>query len=94
MREQEGAIGDRKFIRLLLLHREIGMEKLTQALIEAEKSQVYRYEIVHDIIQKLTNNVFHIQDLSKDKTPVKLLEFKVQKANVAQYGQLTGGQMK
>jgi hypothetical protein len=34
MREQEGAIGDRKFIRLLLLHREIGMEKLTQALID------------------------------------------------------------
>ncbi|UII55906.1 IS21 family transposase [Cytobacillus spongiae] len=32
MREQEGASGDRKFIRLLLLHPEIGMEKLTKAL--------------------------------------------------------------
>lgn len=42
MREQEGAIGDRKFIRLLLLHREVGLEKLTQALLEAEQSQCKR----------------------------------------------------
>jgi transposase len=94
MREQEGAAGDRKFIRLLLLHREIGMEKLTQALREAEQAQVYRYEVVHEIIQRLTNNYLQVQDLSKEKTPVNLLDYKIQKANVAQYGQLTGGQMK
>ncbi|WP_245001213.1 Mu transposase domain-containing protein [Caldalkalibacillus thermarum] len=94
MREQEGAAGDRKFIRLLLLHREIGMEKLTQALREAEQAQVYRYEVVHEIIQRLTNNYLRVQDLSKEKTPVNLLDYKIQKANVAQYGQLTGGQMK
>ncbi|WP_236013089.1 IS21 family transposase [Heyndrickxia sporothermodurans] len=94
MREHEGASGDRKFIRLLLLHREIGMEKLTQALLEAEQAQIYRYEVVHEIIQRLSNNCLKIQDLSKEKTPVNLLDYKIQKANIAQYGQLTGGQMK
>ncbi|WP_339062982.1 ATP-binding protein [Tepidibacillus marianensis] len=44
IREQEGSVGDRKFIRLLLLHRDIGMETLTNALLEAEKTQVFRYE--------------------------------------------------
>ena len=92
MREQEGAIGDRKFIRLLLLHREIGMEKLTQALQEAEKTQVFRYDMVHEIIQRLTNNTLKIHDLPKGKTPTNLLDYKIQKSNVAQYGQLTGGQ--
>lgn len=94
MRDQEGAIGDRKFIRLLLLHREIGMEKLTQALLEAEKTQVFRYDMVHEIIQRLTNNQLLIQDLPKDKTPTNLLDYKIQKSNVAQYEQLTGGQKK
>lgn len=93
MREQEGALGDRKFIRLLL-HREIEMEKLTQALLEAEQTQVFRYEVVHEIIQKLTNNSLKIQELSKEKTPVNLLDYKIQKSNVAQYGKLTGGQTK
>jgi transposase len=91
MREQEGSIGDRKFIRLLLLHREIGMEKLTLALQQAEQNQVYRYEVVHENIQRLLNNNFRIQDLSKEKTPTSLLDYKIQKSNVAQYEQLTGG---
>lgn len=94
MREQEGALGDRKFIRLLLLHRDIGMEKLTQALSEAEKTQVYRYEIVHEIIQKLTGNYPETSRLSKEKTPTNLLNYKIKKANISQYEQLTGGQMK
>jgi hypothetical protein len=96
MREHEGANGDRKFIRLrlLLLHREIGIEKLTQALQEADQLQVFRYEVVHEIIQRLTNNNLKIQDLSKEKTPTNLLDYKIQKSNVAQYEQLTGGQMK
>jgi hypothetical protein len=94
MREQEGAIGDRKFIRLLLLHREIGMEKLTEALYEAEQAQVYRYEIVHENIQRLTNNYLRTHDLTKEKTPTSLLDYKVKKSNIAQYEQLTGGQVK
>ncbi|WP_245842332.1 hypothetical protein [Parageobacillus galactosidasius] len=65
------------------------METLRQALREAEQTQVYRYEVVHDIIQKLTNNRLQVQALSEEKTPVSLLDYKVQKANVAQYGQLT-----
>ncbi|MFN3188778.1 MAG: IS21 family transposase [Candidatus Paceibacteria bacterium] len=92
MREQEGAIGDRKFIRLLLLHREIGLEKLTEALIETEKTKTYRYEVVHEMIQRLTNNIQQIQRLSTDKTPTSLLDYKIQKANVTQYSLLTGGQ--
>lgn len=94
MREQEGAKGDRKFIRLLLLHREIGMEKLTEALLEAEKMHVFRYEIVSDIIQKLTNNQLLIRSLSTDNTPTNLRDYKVKKSNIVQYEQLIGGQMK
>lgn len=94
MREQEGAMGDRKFIRLLLLHRDIGMEKLTQAFIEAEKTQVYRYEMVHEIIQKLIGNYPETSRLSKENTPTNLLNYKIQKSNISQYEQLTGGEMK
>lgn len=93
MRDQEGAVGDRKFIRLLLLHREVGMEKLTKALQEAENSQAFRYDMVHEIIQRLTNNNLKINQLPKGKTPTNLQDYKIQKSNVAQYGQLTGGQM-
>lgn len=91
MRAQEGTIEDRKFIRPLLLHREIGIDKLKHALCETEKAQVYRYEIVHEIIQRLTSNQLKIRGLSKEKMPTKLLHYKVKKSNVAQYEQLTGG---
>ena len=91
MREQEGSVGDRKFIRLLLLHRDIGMDNLTKALLEAEKSQVFRYEKVHEIIQRLKNLFIPISTLPTDKTPVNLLDYKVNKSNIEQYGQLTGG---
>jgi hypothetical protein len=94
MREQEGSVGDRKFIRLLLLHRDIGMESLTNALLEAEKTQVFRYEKVHEIIQKLTNQHITISTLSREKTPVSLLDYKVNKSNIEQYSQLTGGSRK
>jgi transposase len=94
MREQEGSVGDRKFIRLLLLHRDIGMDNLTKALSEAEKTQVFRYEKVHEIIQRLTNQHISISTLPTDKTPVNLLDYKVNKSNIEQYGQLTGGTRK
>jgi transposase len=94
MREQEGSVGDRKFIRLLLLHRDIGMDNLTKALLEAEKTQVFRYEKVHEIIQRLTNQHIPISTLPTDKTPVNLLDYKVNKSNIEQYGQLTGGTQK
>jgi hypothetical protein len=94
MREQQGSEGDRKFIRLLLLHRDIGMDNLTKALSEAEKTQVFRYEIVHEIIQSLTNEHIPISTLPTDKTPVNLLDYKVNKSSIEQYGQLTGGTRK
>ncbi|UII56544.1 hypothetical protein LS684_03410 [Cytobacillus spongiae] len=94
MREQEGPAGDRKYIRLLLLHRDIGMENLTKAFTEAEKTQVFRYEKVHEIIQELTGQKITINTLPTDKTPVNLLEYKVNKSNIEQYGQLTGGSRK
>jgi transposase len=94
MREQEGSAGDQKFIRLLLLHRDIGMETLTTALLEAEKTQVFRYEKVHEIIQKLTNQNIIFSTLPTEKTPVNLLDYKVNKSNIEQYGRLTGGSKK
>lgn len=94
MREQEGSEGDRKFIRLLLLHRDIGMDNLTAALSEAEKMQFFRYEKVHEIIQRLTNQHVPIHTLPSDKTPINLLDYKVNKSNLEQYGQLTGGSQK
>lgn len=94
MREQEGSTGDRKFIRLLLLHRDIGMDNLTKALLEAEETQVFRYENVHEIIQRLTNQHIPISTLPTDKTPINLLDYKVNKSNIEQYGQLTGGSRK
>ena len=62
--------------------------------MEAEKNQVFRYEMVHEIIQKLTNQHVTISDLPTDKTPVNLLDYKVNKSNIEQYGQLTGGTIK
>ena len=63
----------------------------SQALLEAEKTQVFRYETVHEVIQKLTNQHIKISELPIDKTPVNLLDYKVNKSNIEQYGQLTGG---
>ncbi|WP_251032940.1 hypothetical protein [Bacillus sp. ISL-7] len=67
------------------------MDNLTKALLEAEKSQFFRYENVHEIIQRLTNQNIPISTLPADKTPVNLLDYKVKKSNIEQYGQLTGG---
>ncbi|WP_233522989.1 hypothetical protein [Peribacillus saganii] len=67
------------------------MDNLTKALLEAEKSQVFRYEMVHEIIQRLTNQFIPISTLPTDKTPVNLRDYKVNKSNIEQYGQLTGG---
>lgn len=69
------------------------MEKLTQVLYLAEQTQVYRYEVVHENIQKLTNNYLRTHKLPKEKTPTNLLDYKVKKSNISHYEQLTGGQM-
>ncbi|WP_237760138.1 IS21 family transposase [Sporolactobacillus inulinus] len=87
MREQEGADGDRKFVRLLLLHRELGMKRLTQAIQKAEEKQIFRYEAVHEIIQEMTNDVI-VTDLPSEKAPDVLRNYKVDQANIRQYGQL------
>ncbi|MFC4620590.1 IS21 family transposase [Camelliibacillus cellulosilyticus] len=90
MREQEGPEGDRKFVRLLLLHREMGIENLTEALLEAEKTQIFRYEKVHEIIHRMTNpNVSRA--LPEEKAPVNLQDYKVKASRIEQYGQLAGG---
>ncbi|WP_244853126.1 IS21 family transposase [Bacillus sp. J14TS2] len=93
MRELEGALGDRKFIRLLLLHRDIGLDKLTEALLEAENAGVFRYEFVHEMIQRYTNGNHSICNLPNNQAPTNLLDYKIQKSNIAQYGQLTGGKV-
>ena len=44
MRERQEAEGDRLFVRFLLLHRQVGMDRLRQALEEAERIQTYHFE--------------------------------------------------
>lgn len=56
-------------IRLLLLHREIGMEILTKAFEEAEQAQIYRYEQVYEIIQKKKNPAKTFKRYQKRKRP-------------------------
>ena len=43
-------------------------------------------------IQRLTNNDVTIDKLPIENTPLSLLDYKIQKSNISQYGQLTGGQ--
>lgn len=42
------------------------------------------------MIQKLSNQDITIQPLPTDQTPISLLDYKVSKSNIEQYGQLTG----
>ncbi|MTT31632.1 IS21 family transposase [Terrilactibacillus sp. BCM23-1] len=84
MRETEGAAGDRKFVRLLLLHRELGLNLLTQAIQEAERKQIFTYEAVHEVIQKMTGNVAG----PVGQAPEALENYKVKVTDINQYRQL------
>jgi hypothetical protein len=35
----------------------LGMDQLTQAIQEAKRRQIFTYEAVHEVIQKMTGNV-------------------------------------
>jgi hypothetical protein len=42
-----------------------------------KKTQVFRYEVVHEMIQKLTNQDITIQPLLTDQTPISFLDIKL-----------------
>lgn len=83
-------------MRLFLLHRKIVMGALTNTLQQEEQTQVYRYEvvpeIVSEIIQRHTQSDTKFKQLPRKKTTTtNLLEYKVQKIKLEKYGQLLGG---
>ncbi|WP_100489379.1 IS21 family transposase [Sporolactobacillus pectinivorans] len=87
MREAEGADGDRKFIRLLLLHRDLGMDPLSEAMTEAERRQSFTYEAVYEIIQQVIGNVTR----PVGQAPEALQGYKVKVTDINQYRQLVRG---
>ncbi len=91
MRERQEAEGDRLFVRFLLLHREVGMDRLRQALEEAERTQTYHFEGLQEILNQLTNPR-PTTPLTNDKVPVDLAKFLVQRSNLQMYNRLSGGE--
>ena len=90
MRERQEAEGDRLFVRFLLLHRQVGMDRLRQALEEAERTQTYHFDGLQEILSQLTNPR-PTTPLTNDKVPVDLAKILVQHANLQMYNQLSGG---
>lgn len=90
MRERQDAEGDRLFVRFLLLHREVGMERLRQALEEAERTSTYHFEGLQEILAQLTEPRPHAP-LAADQVPVDLNAYRVQRSNLQMYNRLSGG---
>nr|WP_232070022.1 IS21 family transposase [Kyrpidia spormannii] len=90
MRARQHAEGDRLFVRFLLLHREIGMKRLCQALEEAERTRTYHYEGLHDLVMKLTGEAPD-SPLDASTVPADLAAYCVQKVNVRMYDRLVHG---
>jgi transposase len=91
MHQRSGADGDRAFVRLLLLHRDVGMETLTTSLEEAERKGIFHYEGIHDLILRSTGQVPSTNPLSDEKVPIDLQSYRVQKANLQCYSALLSG---
>lgn len=91
MHKRHGADGDRAFVRLLLLHRDVRMESLTCALEEAEQRGIYHYEGIHDLILRMTGQIPVMNQLSDEKIPNDLHAYRVQKANLQCYSELLSG---
>ncbi len=90
LRERQEAEGDRLFVRFLLLHREVGMDRLRQALEESEQIQTYHFEGIQEILNQWTNPR-PTTPLTKDKVPMDLAKYLVQRSNLQMYNQLSGG---
>lgn len=91
MNEKYGADGDRGFVRFLLLHREVGMDMLVQTVQQAQVAGIFRFEGLHQIVQQLTGQLPN-QAMSPDTSlPADLAEYRVRKAELDRYGELTRG---
>ncbi len=91
MNQKYGAEGDRGFVRFLLLHREVGMDMLVQTVQEALTIGIFRYEGLHQIIQRLTGQSPNTQTLTPERLPTDLEQYRVKKAEPGRYGELTRG---
>lgn len=91
MNEKHGADGDRGFVRFLLLHREVGMDILVETVQEAQTTGVFRYEGLHQIIQRLTGQSPNQEPLPPASLPTDLEQYRVKKAEPGRYGELTRG---
>lgn len=91
MHQRNGADGDRAFVRLLLLHRDVGMGTLTAALEEAEQKAIFHYEGIHELILRKTGQIHWTNPLSDEKVPIDLQSYRVQKANLQCYSALLSG---
>lgn len=91
MNQKHGAEGDRSFVRFLLLHREVGMDMLMQTAQEALTTGVFRYEGLHQIIQRLTGQSPNKESLPAASLPTDLEQYRIKKAEPGRYGELTRG---
>jgi transposase len=91
MRHRYGAEGDRGFIRFLLLHRQVGMDMLIQVVKQADQMGIYRYEGLHDILQRLNGEIPHTKPLTKENVPVKLQAYRIPKTDPKRYNELIQG---
>lgn len=90
MRERQDAEGDRLFVRFLLLHREVGMERLRQALDEAERTNTYHFEGLQEILAQHIEPRPHAP-LAVEQVPVDLNTYRVQRLNLQMYNRLSSG---
>lgn len=91
MNEKHGAEGDRGFVRFLLLHREVGMDILLQTVQTAQAAGVFRYEGLHQIVRQLTGQESNPASLPTASLPADLTAYRVRKADLNRYGELTSG---
>lgn len=91
MNEKHGAEGDRGFVRFLLLHREVGMDILLQTVQTAQVAGIFRYEGLHQIVRQLTGQESNSAALPTACLPADLTAYRVRKADLNRYGELTSG---
>lgn len=87
MRARQEAQGDRLFIRFLLQHREMGMERLQAVFEQAERTETYHYDGLMEIVGRLTGERA-AATLDAEQIPKSLCHVQVRRQSLAQYNQL------
>jgi hypothetical protein len=77
---------EREFVQILLLHREVGWESLTQALEEAHTQRIYHAAGVRQILLRLTGKC-----LAPAQPAPGLSAYKVDRPPLSRFGLLLGG---